>query len=879
MNYPNTLFRTNLKEEFSSKIVDLQNEIDLSSSLRMDLHCHDKNSDVPDELWGRILGIPETWLKTSSLVELLYFNKANAITITNHNNARSCWRLLDKGIDILVGAEFTCLYKEYNVYIHVLAYGFTPEQEAKLNHLRKNIYLFCQYCIENNIPTILPHPTYLYNKFNDVPLELLEKLALLFERFEVLNGQRDIWQNLLTLTWLQGLQEEKIHQLEVKHGLRSSDFCKHPTRKTYSGGSDDHMGIFAGNCGTWIQVDDYINRKSQVPLSVLALEGLRQNNMAPYGHLGNVNEKLNMAFLDYFCQVTLNMKDPGLTRLFLHKGDVRDKMFCWGIANGIFELRRHAHTMNFMKTLHKAIRGKKPSVFKKLFISKAYRPMFDKAAEVSTAKDKGPDAHIQAMRDFIEQVYGQLNNVIVDRLREKFKNNNSQKLISMDWGDILNRLEIPVQLRALVNGENCGDEKMNSLSLGHFFDRLSFPILASVVLAASTYTSTKVMFNSRNLLNDLSESIDAYQHPKRILWLTDTLYDKNGVSMYLQQFLAWIREHNCPIDILTCGPESRQEDHLHVIRQVCEFKIPQYEEQIFRIPNLMDIQKIFYEGAYDRVVCSTEMMGGLALYLKTAFYVPAYFYMHTDWMDFAKRSIHLEHEALSRLRRMLRFYYQQFDGVFVLNEEHAQWLTGLDMGIPSERVYKTAHWAPRYFLNQTIEPFSPRTLSKLLYVGRLSDEKGVYDLPILMQYLNECGIPVELTIIGDGPAKASLIQRLPEALFLGWKNQSDLPAYYQQADLLILPSRFDTFGCVVLEAMACGCPVVAYNCKGPKDIIEHERSGYLPNDIDELNAIVHKHLSKTPDLEMRLKAIERSKKYDAKIVIEKLMADLEMVTI
>ena len=61
--------------------------------LKIDLHCHDFNSNVPDELMGRILNVPETWLPTENLIKTLKKNKTDVITITNHNNARSCFVL------------------------------------------------------------------------------------------------------------------------------------------------------------------------------------------------------------------------------------------------------------------------------------------------------------------------------------------------------------------------------------------------------------------------------------------------------------------------------------------------------------------------------------------------------------------------------------------------------------------------------------------------------------------------------------------------------------------------------------------------------------------------------------------------------------------
>ena len=135
-------FRQSLQDEFSQFISKQEERFPIEDCLKIDLHCHDHNSDIPDELWGRILRLPETWLKTKKLVKNLKANDCDAITITNHNNARSCWALQEKNIDILVAAEFTCYFPEYELYIHILTYGFNQKQENMLNKKRQNVYEF-----------------------------------------------------------------------------------------------------------------------------------------------------------------------------------------------------------------------------------------------------------------------------------------------------------------------------------------------------------------------------------------------------------------------------------------------------------------------------------------------------------------------------------------------------------------------------------------------------------------------------------------------------------------------------------------------------------------------------------------------------------------
>ena len=142
---PDKHFQKALKEELAKYLAEEENRFDREDTLKIDLHCHDCNSDVPDELIGRILRVPETWLPSERLMEELKINRCNAFTVTNHNNARSCYALQDKGFDVLTAAEFSCFVPDFEIGIHVLAYGFTPEQEVKLEKSRKNLYTFLSY--------------------------------------------------------------------------------------------------------------------------------------------------------------------------------------------------------------------------------------------------------------------------------------------------------------------------------------------------------------------------------------------------------------------------------------------------------------------------------------------------------------------------------------------------------------------------------------------------------------------------------------------------------------------------------------------------------------------------------------------------------------
>lgn len=111
-----------------------------------------------------------------------------------------------------------------------------------------------------------------------------------------------------------------------------------------------------------------------------------------------------------------------------------------------------------------------------------------------------------------------------------------------------------------------------------------------------------------------------------------------------------------------------------------------------------------------------------------------------------------------------------------------------------------------------------------LYVGRVAVEKNI------AAFL-EARHPGTKVVVGDGPELASLQRRFPKALFLGKRTGSMLAGCYAGADVFVFPSRTDTFGLVVVEALACGTPVAAFPVAGPIDIVT-ERCGALSDDFD-----------------------------------------------
>ena len=122
----------------------------------------------------------------------------------------------------------------------------------------------------------------------------------------------------------------------------------------------------------------------------------------------------------------------------------------------------------------------------------------------------------------------------------------------------------------------------------------------------------------------------------------------------------------------------------------------------------------------------------------------------------------------------------------------------------------------------------PRTLTLprpvFVCVGRVAVEKN-------LEAFLSLDLPGTRVIVGDGPAREGLERRFPDAHFAGMHRGESLAQWYREADAFVFPSRTDTFGLVMLEALASGTPVAAYPVAGPRDVVTDPSAGVLHEDL------------------------------------------------
>ena len=130
-----------------------------------------------------------------------------------------------------------------------------------------------------------------------------------------------------------------------------------------------------------------------------------------------------------------------------------------------------------------------------------------------------------------------------------------------------------------------------------------------------------------------------------------------------------------------------------------------------------------------------------------------------------------------------------------------------------------------------LEQFTPsldhnKFIKTMLYVGRVSKEKSIEDF----LKINTNSTQFKKIVVGDGPDLERLKDLYKKVEFVGYKKGEELAQYYRDADVFVFPSKADTFGLVIIEALACGTPVAAYNVTGPKDILT-DKTGVMDDNL------------------------------------------------
>lgn len=287
-----------------------------------------------------------------------------------------------------------------------------------------------------------------------------------------------------------------------------------------------------------------------------------------------------------------------------------------------------------------------------------------------------------------------------------------------------------------------------------------------------------------------------------VLVVTDAWHPQtNGVVTTLEHVIAGARERGHQVEVLDASGFRT-------------LGLPGYREIRVAI-NPFSVGRRIRDLAPTAVHIATEGPLGLAarrFLVKRG--LPFTTSLHTKFPEYLRARIGL---PLSLGYRFLRWFHRPAGSTLVTTarqqEELAAW--GLEHLQVWGRGVDTYSFRPR-----------PRDFDGplLLYVGRVAVEKN------LEAFLRVEG-PGRKVVVGDGPQRAALERRYPDVTFTGYCYGEELAQWYARADVFVFPSLTDTFGLVMLEAMACGTPVAAYPVTGPVDLVTDGVTGALDDDL------------------------------------------------
>jgi glycosyltransferase involved in cell wall biosynthesis len=325
----------------------------------------------------------------------------------------------------------------------------------------------------------------------------------------------------------------------------------------------------------------------------------------------------------------------------------------------------------------------------------------------------------------------------------------------------------------------------------------------------------------------------------RVAIFTDNDFDKmNGVTTTLRSLLRYAPPDLQPRIYTFSDLEVDEPQYLAL--QSIGFPIPYYREMRMYLPRIGELARRLVKDQVRLIHLTTPGPAGMAArYLAHRTGLPLVGSFHTQLAEYATLLSGSRHLGLA-MRRYLRWIYSSCQSVLVPSADTSRRLA--NDGWHPDRL---AVWGR----GVDADVFSPSRRSQqlrddwhvsdrrpaILYAGRVSHEKGLSILEPLGSLLHRHGIPHRFIIVGEGPMLGELKERCPHAVFTGRLAHEDVAAAMASADIFLFPSETDTAGNVVLEAQACGLPVLVTNTGGPKENLRRGTSGFICRSGDVLD--------------------------------------------
>ena len=329
------------------------------------------------------------------------------------------------------------------------------------------------------------------------------------------------------------------------------------------------------------------------------------------------------------------------------------------------------------------------------------------------------------------------------------------------------------------------------------------------------------------------EQLPGAHRSLRIAFVTETYPPEvNGVALTVARFIDGLRRRNHDIQLVR--PRQGSHDQAGTRENLKEvltqgLPIPRYPGLKMGLPSKKSLEHLWTLHRPDLVHIVTEgPLGWSALQAAIKLKLPVSSDFRTNFHSYSR------HYGIGWLKKPIASYLRKFHNRTLLTMVPTEAMRAdlaamgfhnlkvVERGVDT-RLFHPSLRSEHLRYSWGAAPSDP----VVIHVGRLAPEKNLDVLVTAYQDMRRREPRVKLVFVGDGPSRAGLQARCPEAIFAGIRTGGDLAMHYASGDLFLFPSLTETFGNVTLEAMASGLAVVAYDYAAAAAHLAHGRSGLL----------------------------------------------------
>ncbi len=734
--------------------------------IRADLHVHSKASRRPSEWFLQKVGAQESYTDIDTLYASAKARGMDFVTVTDHNTIDGALELVEKyPEDTFISVETTTYFPENRCKIHLLLFDITPDQFDRISAVRQDIYQLRELVREEDIVCSVAHGFYSVN--NRLNLDILEKLILLFDVFEGLNGARNRYFNRLWLETLDSLTPETIQLLQEKHGI--DPMSDDPWIKGITGGSDDHAGLFIGQTATTATVTG----SKHIFLQYVRNKKTRCT--------GRCNDYKSFAFSIYkiFCQYSADAgkNTPGGLLSFIN--------------SVVFEERQSR--LKQWLTLRKVKKGKQ---IKDKIILKFIEDVYDWSHHNTLDVEKKFDNIYKSMGLLLDEFFRMLLDSFVkdfskgdiNRLFRNLMSSFPAFFISIPFFSSLSHLSrdraLMIALRQKYNNKNRHIQK----KVLWFTDTLNDLNGVSVTLE-----------------NFCSEGLKR-QHELTFVTCChhfDNRQRKNSKIIYLP-------------GIYSVTPGFYTSFTLNFPSLLASMEIV-YQQQ----PDRIVISTPGPVGLLGMVMGHLMGLECVLIYHTDFSAQASWLFKDEELTGLVRFLVNRFYSFGSQIRVPTQEYIRILEAQGYKPEQMRLFRRGIT--VPEKPMDPVA----KKILKDKMGICGGTTL---LWAGRMSGDKNVkFLISVYHKALKICP-DLNLILCGAGPDEKDIkaaCRNHDRVFFMGCVPNDELMNIYEIADLFVFPSTTDTFGMVILEAQSRGLPALVTDSGGPKEIIEDGHTGHV----------------------------------------------------